>query len=359
MLMPVFEEMARQGHEQLIFCYDRASGLRAIIAIHDTTLGPALGGTRMWPYPQEADAIADALRLSRGMTSKSAAAGVSYGGGKCVVWGDPKRDKSEALFRALGRYVESLGGRFTTGTDVGTTADDFVMALPETKHLTTLPEEYGGSGDSGVTTALALYHGVRACLERVFGNASPQGRHFAVQGLGKVGRRLVAHVCRDGGTCTVADIDPSRVEALVREFGVRSVPAEAIYDLSCDVFSPNALGAVLNDETIPRLRCKIVAGAANNQLADEARHAEMLRQRGILYAPDYVINAGGLIQAAQELRGFDRERVNRLAEAVGPFVARIVDLAAREGISTQAAADRLVRERLSLIGQVKLNYIPR
>lgn len=355
----IFDQMARQGHEQLIFCSDGASGLRAIIAIHDTSLGPALGGARMWPYEAEMDAVADALRLSRGMTYKAAAAGTSFGGGKCVIWGDPQRDKSEALFRALGRFVQTLGGRFITGTDVGTAADDFVHARAETKHVVALPEEYGGSGDSGYTTALALWYGIGACLEWVTGEASPKGRRFAIQGLGKVGRRLVEMVCRSGGEAVVADIDCRKTARAAKEYSASVVAPDAIYDVPCDVFSPNALGAILNDETIPRLACKIVAGAANNQLAVEDRHSAMLADRGILYAPDYVINAGGLIQVAEELRGFDRERADRRAAGVGPFLRSIFDHSAQHGLTTQQAADMLVCRRLKQLGQVKRNYVPR
>lgn len=355
----IFDEMARQGHEQLIFCHDGAAGLRAIIAIHDTTLGPALGGARMWAYGTEEEAVNDALRLSRGMTYKAAAAGTSFGGGKCVIWGDPQRDKSEALFRALGRFVESLGGRFITGTDVGTTAADFVHALAETPHLVALPEEYGGSGDSSHTTALALWHGIGACLEWVSGSPSARGRRFAIQGLGKVGRRLLDQVHQSGGEAVVADIDRGKTSWAAGEYGAQVVAPEDIYDVECDVFSPNALGAVLNDGTIPRLRCRIVAGAANNQLADEDVHCVMLAERGIVYAPDYVISAGGLIQVAEELRGFDRERADRRAAAVGPFLRSIFELAAEQGLTTQQAADTLVRRRLQDLGQVMRNYIPR
>ncbi len=354
----IFDEMARQGHEQLIFCHDRPSRLRAIIAIHDTTLGPALGGTRMWAYGNEDEAVIDALRLSRGMTYKAAAAGTVFGGGKCVVWGDPQKDKSEPLFRALGRYVQSLGGRFITGTDVGTTAGDFVHARAETRHVVALPEEYGGSGDSGYTTAYALWHGIRACLEWELGSADARGRRFAIQGLGKVGRRLLTQVCDAGGEAVVADIDCRQTAWAAGELGATVVPPEAIYDVPCDVFSPNALGGVLNDETIPRLKCRIVAGAANNQLADEGLHAPMLAGRAILYAPDYVINAGGLIQVAEELRGWDRERADHRAAAVGPFLRRIFELARHEKLTTQEAADLLVRRRLHDLGHIKRSYIP-
>jgi leucine dehydrogenase len=355
----IFDEMARQGHEQVIFCHDDASGLHAIIAIHDTTLGPALGGARMWAYETEDAAVSDALRLSRGMTFKSAAAGTSFGGGKCVIWGDPQSGKSEALFRALGRFVHSLGGRFITGTDVGTASDDFVHSRAETPHVVALPEEYGGSGDSGHTTALALWHGIAACLEWVHGRSGAQGRRFAIQGLGKVGRRLLDMVCSNGGEAVVADIDCSKTAWAVREYGASAVAPDAIYEVQCDIFSPNALGAVLNDDTIPRLRCKIVAGAANNQLAAEDTHSQMLADRGILYAPDYVINAGGLIQVAEELHGFDRDRADRRAAAVGPFLTSIFEASVQQGLTTQRAADLLVRRRLEQLGQVKRNYIPR
>ncbi|MGE5542429.1 MAG: Glu/Leu/Phe/Val dehydrogenase dimerization domain-containing protein, partial [Bacillota bacterium] len=290
--MEIFKAMAQDGHEQLVFCRNRATGLKAIIGIHDTSLGPALGGCRMWPYKTEEDAIVDVLRLSKGMTYKSAAAGCNYGGGKMVVWGDPQKDKSEAMFRALGRFVEGLDGRFLTGTDVGTVSGDFVWASYETDKVNALPEEYGGSGDSSIITAFGVWKGMKACAKEVFGAESLKDLRIVVQGVGKVGYHLVGHLIDEGASVTIADINKGYVERVTSKYPVKVVDPDAVYDVECDVFSPCALGAVINDDTTKRLKCRIVAGAANNQLKED-RHGQELKARGILYAPDYVINAGG------------------------------------------------------------------
>jgi len=343
--MGIFDKMAEQGHEQVLFCYDRVSRLRSIIAIHDTSLGPALGGTRMWPYKNEEEALDDVLRLSRGMTYKAGAAGCNFGGGKCVIWGDPGKDKSELLFRALGLFVESLDGRFITGTDVGTVADDFVWARACTPHLVALPEEHGGSGDSSITTAFGVWHGLRACAEEVFGSVSLKGLRVAVQGVGKVGYRLCGYLQEEGAEIIAADVSRENLDRARREYRLEVVSPEEIVGVECDIFSPNALGGVINDETLPRLRTKVVAGAANNQLAEE-RHGDELHRRGILYAPDYVINAGGLIQVTEEFPTFSRDRAMRRAMAIYDSLKRIFAIARRDGIPTYRAADVLVEERL-------------
>ncbi|MEW6523147.1 MAG: Glu/Leu/Phe/Val dehydrogenase dimerization domain-containing protein [Bacillota bacterium] len=351
--MSIFDRMERDGHEQLVFCRDRSTRLRMIIGIHDTTLGPALGGCRMWPYQTEEEAIVDVLRLSRGMTFKSAASGQDYGGGKAVVWGDPAHDKSEALFRALGQFVASLQGRFITGTDVGTTAWDFVWARQETEHLVALPEAFGGSGDSSVTTAFGVWKGIKACAKEAYGDDRLEGRTVAIQGVGKVGYHLARYLHEDGAGLIVCDLDPRRANRAAAEFGARVVHPDEVMAVSCDVFSPNALGAVLDDHTIPRLRCQIVAGSANNQLADAHRHSAMLDARGILYAPDYVINAGGLIQVCDELLGFDRDRAMRRTAAIYDLLLTIFAIARQRGICTDRAAGIMVEERLELMGKLK------
>lgn len=355
--MGIFDAMRAQGHEQLLFCHDKTSGLRSIIAIHDTTLGPALGGCRMLNYPSEAEAIADALALSRGMTYKSAASGCDYGGGKAVIWGDPATGKSEALFRSFGRFVQTLGGRFITGTDVGTVAADFVDSLAETEWLVALPESHGGSGDSSLTTAIGVVSGMRACLEEVFGDDTFRGRTVAVQGLGKVGRHLVGYLHEAGAKIYGCDKDAAAVERAVAEYGITPVSADGIFDVECDIFSPNALGQVISAATLPRLRCRIVAGAANNQLAG-GECGEGLRARGILYAPDYVINAGGLIQAADELHGFNRDRATRKAMGIYDLLKRIFAIARAEGVTTYKAADMLVEERLATLGALLRIHLP-
>lgn len=344
--MSVFQRMEAGGHQQLIFCRDRSTRLRLLIGIHDTTLGPALGGCRMWPYATEEAAVEDVLRLSQGMTYKSAASGQDYGGGKAVLWGDPAHDKSEALFRALGQFIAGLQGRFITGTDVGTTSWDFTWARQETEHLVALPEDWGGSGDSSLTTAFGVWNGMRACAREVWGDGSLAGRSVAIQGVGKVGHHLCRYLQEDGARLVVADLEPQRAERAKAEFGARVVGPGEISAVECDIFSPNALGAVLDDDTIPRLRCRVVAGSANNQLADDLRHAAMLHARGILYAPDYVINAGGLIQVCDELRGFDRQRAMTRVAAIHEALLHIFAIARQRGINTHQAATVMVEQRL-------------
>lgn len=354
--MGVFSHREEDGFEQVIFCEDRSCGLRLIIAIHNTVLGPALGGCRMWPYATEEEAVQDALRLAKGMTYKSAVAGLDYGGGKAVIWGDPKKDKSEALFRALGRFVDTLKGRFITGTDVGTYPEDFVYAARETKYVTSLPVEYGGSGNSAVPTAKGVMHGLHACMQHRYGRESLQGVRVAVQGLGKVGSVLVEMLLAEGAQVVATDVDDEKVRRVqARHPEVQMTGPEEIYDIDCEVFSPNALGAVLNDQTIPRLRCNIVAGSANNQLA-EARHGDELHRRGILYAPDYVINAGGVIQVADELQGLNPQRVEHRVQGIYGTLQEIFRLAEQEGLPTYVAADRWAERRIESVAEIHRVY---
>lgn len=355
--MGLFDRMAKTGHEQLIFCCSASAGLRAIIGIHDTTLGPAIGGTRMYPYAKEEDAVEDVLRLSEGMTYKCAAAGSNFGGGKAVLWADPDTDKSEELFRALGMHVQALGGRFVTGTDVGTGAYDFVWAREETGYLVALPEEYGGSGDSSITTAFGCWKGIKACIEEVTGDASLKGRSVAVQGLGKVGAKLVAYLCQDGARVIVTDVAPERVEEVAAQHPVERCGPDEIYDVPCDLFAPCALGGVLNDRTIPRLRCKAIGGAANNQL-EKDRHGDRLHELGILYAPDYVINAGGLIQVSEEFPQFDRERAMARTAAIYQRLKEIFAISKEKGIPTHRAADLMVRRRLEAMAGLARIHVP-
>jgi glutamate dehydrogenase/leucine dehydrogenase len=345
--MNIFDAMERHGHEQVIFNYDKATGLKAIIAIHDTTLGPALGGCRMWPYASEEAALEDALRLSEGMTYKAAAAGLDYGGGKAVIIGNPLTDKSEALFRAFGRFLETLGGRFITGEDVGTDGNDFVHAARETRHLVALPEAYGGSGDTGAVTSFGVLQAMRAGLMHRYGDDSLRGRRVAVQGLGKVGRQVVARVVEAGAEVVVADIDPQAVGVVTAQYGVEPVDPWSILETPCDIFSPCALGSVITAESVERLRCAIVAGSANNQLADESL-GERLRERGILYAPDFIANAGGLLQVADELNGYRPERVRHRVEAIYDFLLTLFRESDARGVATNRLALTLVEERLKL-----------
>jgi leucine dehydrogenase len=338
--------MTTMGHERVLLCSNPDVGLRAIIAVHSTVLGPGLGGCRMWPYASFEEALTDVLRLSRGMTYKAAAAGVHLGGGKAVILGDPKKDKSEALLRAFGAYVESLNGLYITAEDVGTSTDDMDVISTETEWVTGVSPENGGSGDPSPVTAFGTLQGMRAAVEERFGDASLKGKSIAIQGLGNVGFHLASYLRKDGAKVFGCDIDGDRI-ARAREIGVDIVPAEQIFDADVDVFAPCALGAILNDTTIPRLRCQVVAGAANNQLAVEDRDGKALADRGILYAPDFVGNAGGLINVYNELIGYNQERAMRGARGIFASMARVFALAKREGIPTYVAADRVAEERIA------------
>jgi len=353
--MTPLAKMEEFRHEEVIFCQNKDVGLRAIIAIHDTPLGPALGGTRMWPYKTEEEALLDALRLSRAMTYKAAAAGLNLGGGKAVIIGDPKKDKSEALFRAFGRFVESLKGRFITGEDVGIDVNDIEYMYMETRYVSGLSPAHGGGGDPAPVTAFGVLQGMQACVQEKLGRDSLKGLSVAVQGLGHVGFNLAARLLDEGAHVIGTDIDPEKVERARSELKIEIVNPEEIYDVDAHIFAPCALGAVLNDQTIPRMRFKIIAGAANNQL-EEDRHGVELHRRGILYAPDYVINAGGLINVYVELEGYDRERALRMTRGIYYNLRRVFDISKRENIPTFQAADRLVEERIAMVRRLKSMY---
>ncbi len=347
------------GHEQVVFGSDDASGLCCIIAIHSTALGPALGGTRFYPYVREHDALIDVLRLSKAMAYKAAAAGLDLGGGKAVVIGDPATMKTEPLLRAYGRVVASLGGRYVTACDVGTVPADMSIIARETRWATGAESVEGGSGDSGVLTAYGAYIGLRAALAHTFGDDDPAGRHVAVQGVGKVGRRLAEHLHRDGAKLTVADVDEAGIIWCAEQFGADVVDPAEIHTVDADVFSPNALGGIINDRTLPKLACRVVAGAANNQLA-EPRHGDELAAAGILYAPDYIINAGGLIQVGDELGkgGYSDARARRRVEGIGGRLEAVFALAAAEGVNPAVAADRLAERRIRDVGRLRGFYLP-
>ena len=347
----LFPRLMADEFEQVVFCHDRSSGLRAIIAIHDTTIGPALGGIRMRPYPTEQDALIDVLRLAKAMTYKAAVAGIDLGGGKSVIIGNPYADKSEMLFRAMGRFIQSLGGRYICATDVGTSTEDLMHVRMETPYVTALPESWGGLGDTSLLTGLTVYLGMKAGAEAVWGSESLSGRTVMVQGAGKVGFHLMGHLQQEGARLLVSDVVGKNAARAAEQFGARVVPPEDVYDAECDVFSPNALGAVLNDETIPRLRCRLVCGGANNQLAED-RHGEMLHVRRILYAPDYVVNCGGVISAESETMKATKERAETIARRVGETTRRLFRVAGEEDVAPIVAADRLARERIDSIGQL-------
>lgn len=311
--MSIFASIEKMGHEQVVFCHDPQSGLRAIIAIHDTTLGPGLGGCRFWPYANDEEALFDVLRLARGMTYKSAVAGLALGGGKAVIIGDPKNLRSEALFRAFGRFVDSLGGRYISAEDVNTSVADLEYAALETRHVTGLRR---GSGDPSPVTALGVFHGIRAAALAGLGKDSLKGLKVAVQGVGAVGSYLCGYLAEAGASLVVADLDSARAANMAERYGARLSDVATIHKEKVDILAPCALGAGLNDKTIPDIAAKIVAGGANNQLLDEDRHGAMLKARGILYAPDYVINAGGIINIYEELGGYNRERAEARASGI-------------------------------------------
>lgn len=341
------------GHEQVVFCHDKATGLRAIIGIYSTALGPALGGTRFYPYATEEQALNDVLKLSRAMAYKSSLAGLDLGGGKAVIWGDPATLKSEALLRAYGRFVESLGGRYITACDVGTYVSDMDVIARETRYVTGRSREQGGAGDSSVYTAWGVYQGMRAAAEHVWGTPSLAGRRVGIAGLGKVGRLLTGHLLADGAKVTAADVSAAALEwARTHHPEVTLVPdVTALITSEIDIYAPCALGGALNDETVPVLRARVVAGAANNQLAHPGV-GQALADRGILYVPDYLINAGGVIQVADEIRGFHPERAKAQVGRIYDTTKQLLATAAADGVLPAVAADQLAERRMAEIGRL-------
>jgi valine dehydrogenase (NAD+) len=346
------------GHEQVVFCSDRRTGLKAIIGIYSTALGPALGGTRFYPYESEEAALADVLRLSRGMAYKNALAGLDLGGGKAVIWGDPGQVKSEALLRAYGRFVESLHGRYYTACDVGTYVPDMDVVARETRYVTGRSLEHGGAGDSSILTAWGVFQGMRAAAEHVWGAPSLRGRTVGVSGLGKVGKYLAGHLLTDGAAVIATDVNEA-----AREWARATHPeivlvddTDALITSDIDVYAPCALGGALDDDTVARLRAKVVAGAANNQLAHPGIE-KALEERGILYAPDYLVNAGGVIQVADEIEGFNFERAKLRATGIFETTRRILTMAADEGVSPAVAADRLAERRMADVGRLRAIYL--
>jgi len=340
--MEIFERMGIRGHEQLVFWSEPRIGYRGIIAIHDTTLGPALGGTRFWNYDTDAEAIEDALRLARGMSYKSALAGLNLGGGKSVIVGDPNTRDREMIFRAHGRAVESLAGRYITAEDVGTSPADMDFVHMETDHVVGL---MGKSGDPSPVTAYGVYQGMKAAALHKYGDDSLAGKHVTVQGCGHVGYFLCQDLAEEGAQLTVTDIDQSKVDTVVDEFGAKAVASDDIYAVDADIFAPCALGAILNDDTLKVLNVDIVVGGANNQLA-EPRHAKEVESKGILYGPDYLVNAGGLINVYAEIEGWPAERSLRKAGEIYNTLLRILELAEAEGITTADASDKVAEQRM-------------
>ncbi|SDX70092.1 MULTISPECIES: Leu/Phe/Val dehydrogenase [Salimicrobium] len=354
--MEIFNYMETYDYEQLVFCHDKTSGLKAIIAIHDTTLGPALGGTRMWTYKTEEEAVEDALRLAKGMTYKNAAAGLNLGGGKTVIIGDPKTEKNEEMFRAFGRYIQGLGGRYITAEDVGTTVQDMDLIYQETNFVTGISSTSGASGNPSPITAYGVYRGMKAAAKEGFGTDDLNGRTVAVQGVGNVAYNLCRYLHEEGANLIVTDINKEAVARARDEFGARVVEPDEIYDVDCDIYAPCALGATLNDDTIPRIKAKVIAGAANNQLKDSS-HGETLHKKGVIYTPDYVLNAGGVINVADELNGYNKDRAMKKVETIYDNVSQVFEISRRDNIPTNEAADRLAEERIERMRHSRSQFL--
>ena len=354
---PVIAQMALNNHEQVVFCNDNETGLKAIIAIHNTVLGPSLGGTRMWAYNNEMEALTDVLRLSRGMTYKSAAAGLNLGGGKAVIMGDSKTMKNETLMRRFGKFVNSLSGKYITAEDVGVNTKDMEYIKMETDFVSGLPVNMGGSGDPSPVTAYGVYLSMKASAKEKWGTDSLSGKKVVVQGIGNVGENLVKHLVKEGAKVSIYDINEDRLKVIAKETGATIITdAKGIYDLDMDIYAPCALGATVNTDTLNRLKCAIICGAANNQLPDENVHGKAVIEKGILYAPDFVVNAGGIINVFYELQGYNRERAMAHAEKIYDTTLNIFKVSKEQNIPTYMAANRIAEKRIADIGKVKLSF---
>lgn len=353
----LFESMSSMDHEQLVFCRDEETGLKAIVGIHNTVLGPAMGGTRMWNYSSEISAVKDVLRLSRGMTMKNALAGLNIGGGKAVIIGDVKKLKNETLLRRFGKFVNSLNGKYWTAPDVNMSERDMEFIKMETPYVAGIPENMGGSGDPSPMTAYGVYCGIKSSAKRVFGSDSLTGKRIMVQGAGQVGKYLVEHLAKENAQVFVSDIFEEKIKNITDQYKVEVVDAEDVYTADMDIFSPCALGATLNSKTIPLLKCSIVAGAANNQLEEEDLHAEMLHEREILYAPDFLINSGGITNVYYELLGsFNKERVKDQTSRIYEVANEVFDHSKANNITTHRAALQIALDRIKNVGKTKLGY---
>lgn len=348
---PVLAQMSKYSHEQLLFCNDNETGLKAIIAVHNTVLGPALGGTRMWAYKNEMEALTDVLRLSRGMSYKNSISGLNLGGGKAVIIGDARSMKSEALFRRFGKFVNSLGGKYITAEDVGVSPIDMSWVSMETSHVVGLP---GKSGDPSPVTAHGVYVGMKACAKEQFGSDSLAGKKVAVQGVGHVGEYLVRELTKENAEVYITDIHEPTLKRVAEEYGAKVVGLDEIYDVKMDIYAPCAMGATINDETLSRLQCSIISGAANNQLKQENIHGQMIMEKGIIYAPDFAINAGGVINCYSEVKGLPAEWALNKAEEIYQTISNIVKRSKSENIPTYQIANKMAEERIEAIGKVKL-----
>lgn len=355
--MMTLEKMYSMGHEEVVFFQDKTCGLRAIVAIHDTTLGPALGGTRFWQYSNEEEALIDVLRLSRGMTYKAAVSGLNLGGGKAVIIGDPRKDKSEALFRSFGRFIESLNGRYITAEDVNTNVDDIEHIFTETNFVTGVAQQYGGSGNPAPYTALGVFRGIEASVTKKFGSRSLQGRSVAIQGVGAVGYELSHLLHEAGAKLMFTDINEKNITKMKEAFPqARFVESKDIFSTDCDIYAPCALGASINDETIPQLKCKIVAGAANNQLKED-RHGGILKEKGIIYAPDYLINAGGVMNVSIEFEGWADDKSRRMIDTIYDKTLEVFRISDEQNIPVNKAADVMAEKRIESIRNIKNSYL--
>ncbi|MCJ8209993.1 leucine dehydrogenase [Mucilaginibacter sp. RS28] len=352
----IFDLLQALGHQKVVFCNDPDTGLKAIIAVHDTTLGPALGGTRMWTYKSETDALRDVLRLSKSMTYKASVSGLNIGGGSAVIMGDPRRDKTEAMMRKLGRFIKNLNGEFITAEDMGTNTRDMEYIRMETEHVTGVPETMGGSGDPTPIAARGVLMGIKASVKELFGADTLVGRSVIVQGIGHVGENLVKLLREESAKVYVSDINEERVVQVSKKYGAQPVANNTIFDINAEIYAPCALGATVNSRTIGKLKCAIIAGSANNQLEDENIHGRMLLDKGILYAPDYVINAGGLINCYSELMGFSKKRTLQLTENIYNATRNVLKLSKAENISTIEAANKIAEKRIADIRKIKSSY---
>jgi leucine dehydrogenase len=355
--MLTLEKMYSMGHEEVVFFQDKSCGLKAIIAIHDTTLGPALGGTRMWPYANEEEALIDVLRLSKGMTYKAAVSGLNLGGGKAVIIGDPKKDKSEALFRAFGRFIESLNGRYITAEDVNTSVDDIEHIFAETNYVTGVAQQYGGSGNPAPYTALGVFRGIEASVTKAFGTRSLKGKTVAIQGVGSVGFELAKLLNEAGAHLVYTDVNERGIQKMKDSFSnSKFVAPNDIFSAACDIYAPCALGASVNDETISQMKCKIIAGAANNQLKED-RHGLMVKDKGIIYAPDYLINAGGLMNVSIEFEGWADSKSRRMIDTIYDKTLEVFRISDEQNIPVNKAADVMAEKRIESIRNIKNAYL--
>lgn len=356
-MKPLFEIMQTEEFEQVVYGYDKHSGLKALISIHNTALGPAFGGTRMMPYEKEEDALADVLKLGKAMTWKNAACGIDFGGGKAVIIGDAKKDKTEDLLRAFGRMVEGLAGRYITGVDIGTDENDMIIVRKETKYNVALPESYGGGGSTSAATAFGCFEGIKAAVNEVYEDKSLKGKKVAIQGVGNIGSVLAKYLIEAGAEVIVADVNEDSVAKLRSLLPVEVVKPGEILGLDVDILSPCALGGILNDDTIPKLKCKLIAGSANNQLSDEKKHSQMLKDAGIAYAVDFIMSAGGVINNSHQFIGYNRERAYNQVAGIGNSITKVFKIAAESNTTTYDAAMILAKQRIDSAIMRKSYYL--